>query len=135
MTKAKLTDRATQVRFFRFVMVGGVVAVVQFAVIAAVQNYWTPNVAFTGGFTVATLTHYLLNRFWALPSKRGDAGRQFGEYLLTVAVSYLINIGGFNFSRAVLGLSVMWSAACAVPPATLVVFLLLNYRVFSARSC
>ena len=134
MIKGKLTDRVTQVRFFRFVIVGSVVAMTQFAVLAVAKEYWAPDVAFTAGFTVATAIHYSLNRFWALPSERRDMNRQFVEYLLTVALSYLINIGVFSLAHSILGLGVMWAAVCAVPPATIAVFLLLNYRVFRARA-
>ena len=91
-----------------------------------------PALAFSAAFGCATATHYLLNRFWALPSARRDAGRQLGEYLLTVALSYAINLGVFKIARDVFGLSVMAAAVCAVPPATLVVFLVLNRRVFRA---
>jgi putative flippase GtrA len=133
MFKAKRSERATQVRFFRFVSVGGVVAATQFAVLALVRNYWNPKIAFTSAFVVATAVHYSLNKLWALPSERRDSGRQLAEYLVTVVLSYLINLGIFTFALSVLNVSVMWAALCAVPPATLVVFLLLNYRVFRAR--
>ena len=107
---------------------------VHFVVLAIGKNYWTASVAFTVGFVLATSTHYGLNKMWALPSARRDVGRQFGEYMLTVAVSYLINIGMFTFAHSILGLGIMWAAVTAVPPATLVVFLMLNYRVFRART-
>ncbi len=82
------------------------------------------------GFAASTTTHYLLNRFWALPSVRTDSRRQAGEYGLTVAVSYAINLGLFELARRGLGLGVMAAAAVAIPPSTAVVWLLLNHRVF-----
>ena len=129
-----LTDRMIQVRFFRFLVVGGIVAVVQFAVLAVARNYWSAGTAFTAGFGLATLTHYILNKIWALPSSRNDIVRQSGEYLLTAMVSYIINLAVFTVAHSVFGLSVMWAAVSAVPPATLVVFLLLHYIVFRARA-
>jgi putative flippase GtrA len=134
MFKIKLTDRATQVRFFRFVAVGGAVALVNFSALAAARRFWPPNYAFTAAFLLATSVHYCFNKFWALPSERRDTVRQFGEYLLAVALSYLINFLCFNAGRSILGLDVMWAAVCAVPPASLVVFLVLNYRVFRVRA-
>ncbi|MEJ1974386.1 MAG: GtrA family protein [Lacunisphaera sp.] len=112
---------------------GGVSALVQFAVLWAASRRWPAEITFTVSFGCATSTHYALNRFWALPSERHDAGRQFAEYLATVGVSYLINLGAFKLGYEGLGLSVMWSAFWAVPSSTLVVFLLLNYRVFRSR--
>ena len=131
---AKLSDRVTQMRLFRFLVVGGLAAVVQFVVLWALQRWWTPTLAFSASFGCSTGTHYFLNRFWALPSARRDSGRQLGEYLLTVALSYGINLCVFKIARDFIGLSVMWAAVCAVPPSTIVVFLVLNQRVFRARA-
>jgi putative flippase GtrA len=133
MFNGKFTDRTTVTRIMRFVVVGGLAAVVQFLVLAALKSHLTAWLAFSGSFVCSTATHYALNRFWALPSSRRDTGRQFGEYLLTVAVSYGINVGAFQLCHYGLGLTVMWAAVFAIPPSTIVVFLLLNYRVFRAK--
>lgn len=130
MIKPILPSRETQVRFLRFLVVGGTAAVVQLSTLALFKLVLGPNVAFTLSFILATATHYSLNRFWALPSARRDTVQQLGEYLTTAGLSYLINLGLFRLCLSVIGLSVMWSAFVAVPPSTLVVFLLLNYRVF-----
>lgn len=130
MFKRTLPDRHTQVRFFRFLVVGGTTALVQFSTLALFKQFLGPTLAFTLSFILATATHYSLNRFWALPSTRRDTVQQFGEYLTAAAISYLINLGLFHLCLSAIGLSVMWSAAVALPPTTLVIFLLLNYRVF-----
>ena len=83
-------------------------------------------------FAGSTLTHYLLNRFWALPSARADTWRQAKEYVGTAAISWVINIAVFRLCLDGFGLGKMWATAVAVPPSTVVVFLLLNYRVFRA---
>lgn len=114
-------------------VVGGTAFVVQLSALAAGKRILPPDAAFTISFVLATATHYSLNRFWALPSARRDAVQQLVEYLATAGVSYLINLGLFRLALSVVGLSVMWSAFVAVPPSTLVVFLLLNYRVFRHR--
>lgn len=121
------------VRLGRFLCVGMASAVVQFSVLWVAKNFLPPTVAFTVSFLFGTAAHYLLNRFWALPSSRADTGQQFGEYLLAVGISYAINTSLFTLCHAWLKLDVMWSAVCAVPPSTLVVFALLNYRVFKAH--
>ncbi len=130
MFKRMPSDPGTQVRFLRFLVVGGTAAAVQFAALWLGSRRLSASAAFTLSFCCSTGTHYALNRFWALPSGRTDSGRQFGEYLLAVGASYLINLGAFQLGRAVFGLGVMWAAAWAIPPSTLVVFVLLNYRVF-----
>lgn len=107
--------------------------IVQFAVLWFLRKLLPANVTFTVAFVVATSTHYLMNRFWALPSERRDTARQFMEYLAAVAISYVLNIAAFSIAHDVLKIGLMWSALAAVPLATLAVFLLLNFRVFRQR--
>ena len=130
MLKRILTRRETQVRFLRFLVVGGTAFLVQVASMKLLLNWLGTNPAFTFSFICSASTHYTLNRFWALPSTRGDAFRQLGEYLATVALSYVINFSLFRLCLDVFGLDKLWSTAVAVLPSTLVVFLILNYRVF-----
>jgi putative flippase GtrA len=129
-----ISDRETQVRFARFLIVGGTSFAVQVAVMKVASDAMglSTNVAFTLSFVCSTLTHYLLNRFWALPSARVDTWRQAKEYLGTSAISWVINIAVFRLCLDVIGLGKIWATAVAVPPSTVVVFLLLNFRVFRA---
>ena len=132
MSNLKPPARETQFRFWRFLVVGGGSLGVQLAVLWALQGRLDETLAFSVSWVISTATHYFANRFWALPSARHDAAKQFGEYLFTVALSYVINLAAFKACGA-LGMSAMWAATCAVPPSTVVVFLLLNYRVFRAK--
>jgi putative flippase GtrA len=134
MFKRMLPARETQVRFWRFVAVGGIAALVQLGSLAVFKRWFAPTLAFSFSFILSTSTHYSLNRFWALPSERRDRARQLTEYLATAGLSYLVNVSLFSLCLHVFGLGVMWSAVFAVPPSTLMVFLLLNYRVFRHRS-
>jgi putative flippase GtrA len=134
MPTPKLTPRETQIRLLRFIAVGGGSALVQLGVITLLKRHMSETLAFSISWIVSTTTHYLANRFWALPSGRRDAGRQFGEYLLAVALSYVINLVAFKACRQGFGMSVEWATLCAIPPSTVVVFLMLNYRVFRAAA-
>ena len=134
MPKFELPTRETRTRLVRFLVVGGGTALLQVAVIAALKRWMNEMVAFSISWVVSTATHYLANRYWALPSSRHDASKQFGEYLFTVAVSYVINLAAFKVCRDGMGLSVEVSTLVAIPPSTVVVFLMLNYRVFRART-
>lgn len=130
MFDSLLTDRETQLRLLRFLVVGGGSAVVQVFVLRALRARLGETWAFSVSWVVSTTTHYLANRFWALPSGRHDAVQQAGEYLVAVALSYVINLGAFKLLRLRFKLSPTWATVWAIPPSTIVVFLLLNYRVF-----
>ena len=124
--------RETLLRLFRFLAVGGGSLGVQLVVLWVVGRWLNETLAFSISWVVSTGTHYLANRYWALPSSRHDAGRQLGEYLFTVALSWVINTVAFKLFRAT-GMNTYWATVCAVPPSTVVVFLMLNYRVFRAK--
>ena len=134
MSSLKWPERETRMRTLRFLVVGGGSAGVQFVVLALLKGWMSATLAFSLSWVVSTATHYLANRFWALPSARHDTAKQFGEYLFAVALSYVINLGAFKLCQQVFGLGMMWAAFWAIPPSTVVVFLILNYRVFRARS-
>lgn len=132
MSLLKLPPRATQIRLARFIVVGAGSALAQVAMIALLKSHLRETLAFSISWFLSAALHYLANRFWALPSGRSDTVKQLGEYLFALAVSYSINLGAFYFFRKIVGMSVEWSTLWAIPPSTLVVFLLLNYRVFRA---
>src|SRR5215213_552413 len=130
MFDAFLHDRESQLRLLRFLAVGGGTALVQVAVLRMLKQWMGETLAFSLSWVVSTATHYCANRFWALPSSRGDTAQQFGEYLVAVALSYLINLGAFKLLRNRFKLGATWATLWAIPPSTIVVFLILNYRVF-----
>jgi putative flippase GtrA len=133
MLKSVLSSQETRWRIVRFLVVGGSAYAVQVATMKLFLLVAGTNVAFTLSFVCSTTTHYLLNRFWALPSARTDAWQQAREYLGTAVLSWVINFSLFRLCLDVFGFGKVLSTAIAVPPSTLVVFLLLNYRVFRAK--
>lgn len=130
MLDSLLHDRETQWRLLRFLVVGGGTALVQVAVLRALKTRLGETLAFSISWVISTTTHYFANRFWALPSSRGDTAQQLGEYLVAVGLSYAINLGAFKLLRNRFKLSPTWATLWAIPPSTVVVFLILNYRVF-----
>lgn len=130
MLDSFLHDRETQLRLLRFLVVGGGAALLQFLLLPVLKKWMRDTAAFTLSWAISTAGHYLANRFWALPSARGDAMRQGGEYLIAVGVNYVISLLMFRLLRHKFNLSPKWAALWAVPPSTVVSFLILNYRVF-----
>ena len=134
MLKDLHSSPADRWRFVRVLVVGGTAFGVQLATMKLFLLVASTNVAFSGAFGCSVTTHYLLNRFWALPSGRTDSWRQAREYLATAGLSWGLNFAVFRLALDGFGLGKIWATAVAVPPSTLVVFLLLNYRVFRAKA-
>lgn len=124
--------RTLQGKVGRFLAIGGGSACVQFGILAILQGGLKPGLAFSISFFASTAFHYCCNRFWTFRSDRQDTLLQLGEYLLTVAISYGLNIGVFFLCRDMLGWDTMLSAIAAMPAASVVVFFLLNIRVFKS---
>lgn len=133
MFKSGPVDAATIGRVVRFLVVGGGSALVQVVILGGLVGHMPDRAAFVVSWVASTTTHYLANRFWALPSARTDTKKQLGEYLVATALSLFIQWATFEVFYSVLGLNAMWSTVLAIPPSTVVVFLILNYRVFRAR--
>lgn len=125
-----LPDRETQVRFFKSLVVGGTAFGVQYLVLWILKPHLRPLQAYSWAYGFSVATHYSLNRFWALRSARTDAGRQFLEYLGTALIGYLIQRGIAWFCLTFVHMPLMWVPVFAVPPSTLAVIAILNYRVF-----
>jgi len=119
-------------RLLRFAVVAILVGALNISILALLKNHCEAHLAFTIAFLLATTLHYGLNRFWALPSDRHDAGRQFSEYAFTVGLSYIMNFLLFTLAHSLWRKSVVFSAIFAAVPAGIVIFLILNLRVFRA---
>lgn len=128
-----LPSRETQVRFLKFLTVGGLAFVVQFLAGRVFAPLLPPSLAYSCGWACATTVHYLMNRFWALPSDRTDAWKQFRDYLGTAIISLAVGNLCFRLLFSGLGLSFDWANFLSIPPTTLIVFLILNYWVFRKR--
>ena len=135
MLTTLLSPSESRGRAVRFLIVGATSYGVQVAAMKLATGLLGlgTNAAFSVSFVCSTSTHYALNRFWALPSARTDTWRQAREYLGASAISYVINLAVFRLCLDVIGLGKIWATAAAVPPSTVVVFLILNYRVFRAE--
>ena len=133
MFKSGPVDPKIVGRAVRFLVVGGGSALVQIVILGGLVGYMHDRVAFVVSWVASTTTHYLANRFWALPSARRDTKKQLGEYLFATGLSLAIQWATFELFYSAGGLDAMWSTVLAIPPSTVVVFLMLNYRVFRAR--
>jgi putative flippase GtrA len=133
MRKRLLPSQQTQVRFLKSLAVGATAFGVQAGVLWVLKRFLAPLTAFSWAYGCSVVTHYSLNRFWALRSERRDSGRQLLEYVGTVLIGWLIQSTVFRFCIHTVGMGIMWANFFAVPPSTIVVIFILNYRVFHQR--
>ncbi|HXG47791.1 MAG TPA: GtrA family protein, partial [Methylomirabilota bacterium] len=88
--------------------------------------------AVAAAYVLAVFTHFQLNRRWVFDGARTPAGAQFRRYVLVVAVCWGCTVGVTALALAGLTDNVFLARAAAIPPATVLSFLLMRGFVFRA---
>lgn len=90
-----ISDPREQTRFFRFAIVGGVGAVIDFGVMNLLVNAFSYPLVLAGtiSFLAAVISNFTWNRIWTYPDSRSKPiFRQLGEFFLVSVVGLLIRI-------------------------------------------
>jgi putative flippase GtrA len=117
-------------RFLRFCTVGTTVAVIDFSLVWLLSSRMPPLVAVSLAYFCAVCCHFLLNKTWVFQCRRSDYLRQLAEYFTVVITSWSITIAVVHFCLSTFTQNVLIAKLCALPPATLVAFLLMQLFVF-----
>jgi putative flippase GtrA len=123
----------TQERFFRllrFCLVGVTVAAIDFGIVWVLIGRIPSLVAVSIGYFTAVCCHFLLNKMWVFRCRRSDYIRQLIQYFAVVVASYAITIMIVHLCLSTFTTNVLIAKLFALPPATLVAFLLMQFFVF-----
>ena len=87
-------------KFFRFIMVGGSTALVQFSVLALCINELDLSPAIGAGiaYTMSVCFHYFLNRYFTFQLNGKPNVREMTRYLTIVFINGAITVSVTNFS-------------------------------------
>jgi putative flippase GtrA len=122
--------QARFLRFLRFCTVGGTIAAVDFGLVWLLSGRIPPLVAVSIAYLTAVCCHFLLNKMWVFRCTRSDYVRQLIQYLSVVIASWLTTITIVHFCLSSFTTNVLIAKLFAVPPATAVAFLLMQFFVF-----
>jgi putative flippase GtrA len=111
-------------------VVGGTVAVVDFSTVWLLSHFLRPLVAVSIAYFVGVTCHFLLNKFWVFQCRRSDYIRQVMQYLTVVLSSWLTTIVIVHLCLSTITQNILIAKLFAVPPATLVAFVLMQFFVF-----
>jgi putative flippase GtrA len=117
-------------RFLRFCIVGVTVASIDFGLVWLLSARITPLVAVSIAYFTAVCCHFLLNKMWVFQCRRSDYIRQLIQYSSVVVASWLTTVTIVHVCLSSFTTNVLIAKLCAVPPATLVAFLLMQFLVF-----
>jgi putative flippase GtrA len=111
-------------------VVGGTVAVVDFSTVWLLSHFLQPLVAVSIAYFVGVTCHFLLNKFWVFQCRRSDYGRQLMQYLTVVLSCWLTTVAIVHLCLSTITHNILIAKLFAVPPATLVAFVLMQLFVF-----
>ena len=117
-------------RLIRFCLVGGSVAVVDFGTVWLLSHLLQPLAAVSIAYFVGVTCHFLLNKFWVFRCRRSDYVRQLMKYLTVVLSSWLTTVVTVQLCLSTITHNILIAKVFAVPPATLVGFVLMQFFVF-----
>jgi putative flippase GtrA len=123
----------TQKRFFRFLRfctVGATVALIDFGLVWLLRGKLPPLVAVSIAYLTGVSCHFLLNKMWVFQCRRSDYIRQLIQYSAVVVASWTTTIAIVHFCLSNFTTNLLVAKLFAIPPATLVGFLLMQFLVF-----
>lgn len=118
-------------RFLRFCAVGVSVAAVDFGLLCILSPWLRPVIAVSIAYLTAVCCHFLLNKMWVFRCSRTDYAKQLSQYALAVTGCWLTTVGVVKLCLSTVTSNILLAKLIAVPPATIVGFVLLHLFVFA----
>lgn len=116
--------------FARFCVVGALVAGVDFGALWAFQSFLPKLVAVSLAYFIAVATHYALNKWWVFRAEANVRAAEVVRYVLMVIVCWLCTVGVVWLALRFATSNVFVAKLLAIPPATLLSFVLMRRFVF-----
>ena len=125
-----MTKRERFFCFLRFCIVGATVAAIDFGLVWLLSGRIPPLVAVSIAYFAAVCCHFLLNKMWVFQCRRSDFIRQLLQYSAVVVASWSTTVTIVHLCLSSFTTNVLIAKLFALPPATFVAFLLMQFFVF-----
>jgi putative flippase GtrA len=117
-------------RAIRFCIVGGFVFAVDFAAIWAFKQFVPQLAAVSVAYMIAVAVHFCLNKWWVFDAGPRFCGREFARYAITVVACWLVTLLIVAGALKLFTGNVFIAKAIAIPPTTVLGFVLMRWFVF-----
>ena len=121
-------------RLLRFAVVGGTVMVFFMGLNWLFGRWAGATAAFLLAYPPALALHYSLNKWWTFGCERTDHARQVYEYLVMVAVTFVVQYAFFWLANGWFGLPGWLSAGIANAAQMVLTFVIMQRRVFAGAT-
>jgi putative flippase GtrA len=123
-----------QKKLARFCVAGGVVALADLGMVRLFAFVLAPLAAVGTAYLLAVGLHFCLNRWWVFAARQAPATGQLKRYALTVAACWASTLIIAAFALATVTSHVVVAKMLAIPPVTLLGFVLMRGFVFRPAS-
>jgi putative flippase GtrA len=121
-------------QLIRFCVVGATVFAFDFSMLWVFHHFFPKLVAVSIAYIMGVTLHFCLNKWWVFQAGYLPAGSQVVRYLLNVAACWLCTVSFVWLVLHMLTGNVFIAKAIAIPPTTLLGFLLMRFFVFRKPS-
>jgi putative flippase GtrA len=119
-------------RILRYGVVGAAVMVFFSGMNWILGHAMGKDLAFIVAYPPAVALHFWLNKTWTFGSARKDTGKQFSEYAVMVAVTFLIQWAVFKILTSLTTVPGWFAALAANAAQMIVTFLAMQLRIFKS---
>lgn len=119
-------------KIVRFATVGGTVMLVFMGLNKLFADLWGKQVGFLVAYPPAVGLHFCLNKWWTFGCKRSDSVRQFSEYAIMVAVTFVIQWAVFSALVTWTTMPSWLAAGIANAVQMIVTFVVMSRRIFAS---
>lgn len=116
---------------FRFAVVGGTVMVFNVSLVWLLSRWLGRQASFLLAYPPTLAMHFSLNKWWTFGCQRTDTARQVAEYLIMVAVTFVIQWVVYTALGALTHLAPWVCAGGAIAAQMAVTFLAMQQRIFA----
>ena len=132
MTTRPLTNLG--VSAWRFCLTGGFVFAADYALLWLFSRMLPPVAAVSVAYLLAVSIHFCLNKCWVFKCRQPDLAGQLLRYGLTGLACWLCTVAFFSLSLHACTSNIYLAKAIAIPPTTLLGFLLMRSFVFRQQA-
>lgn len=126
-----MVRRVLRFSIVRFGIVGLVVMLSFMGFNWLFARWLTADWAFLAAYPLSVTLHFCLNKWWTFGCARKDSGRQVGEYLLMVGITFLVQAAVFKAVTHFTPLAPWIAAGVANVAQMVITFLAMQRRIFA----
>ena len=115
---------------FRFCVVGGLVAALDFGSLWLFKQFLPRMIAVTLGYFIGVATHFCLNKWWVFGSRKELHAAEVARYISLVVACWLCTVTVVWLSLKFITTNVYVAKALAVPLAAILAFVMMRRFVF-----